>query len=68
MLVFSQSNLVIRYKGFLFIEQDNKSWLIRPENSPLVLLPFRTKVCSLITAKQLLDDRLSIQTKVPEAA
>ena len=65
---FSQAITVIRYKGFLLIEQENKSWLIRPESSPLVLLPFRTNVCSLIEAKQLLNNRLADKVKVPEAA
>ena len=68
MHVFSEANSIIRYKGFLLIEQDNRSWLIRPESSPLLILPFRTKVCSLIEAKQLLDDRLFEKEKVPEAA
>ena len=50
-----ESITVLRYKGFLFIEQENKSWLIRPECSPLILLPFRTKICSLDAAKELLN-------------
>ena len=66
--VFSQTISIVRYKGFLLIEQENKSWLIRPENSPLVLLPFRTNVCSLIEAKELLDDRLSDKAEVLTAA
>ena len=68
MLAFSKTISIIRYKGFLLIEQHNSSWLIRPENSPLRLLPFRTDVCSLVEAKQFLDDRLSEKTKVPDAA
>ena len=65
---FSASNSIIRYKSFLLIEQHNRSWLIRPENSPLLLLPFRTDICSLVEAKQLLDDRLSEKLTIPEAA
>ena len=65
---FSGSNSIIHYKGFLLIEQLNRSWLIRPENSPLLLLPFRTDICSLVEAKQLLDARLSEKSTIPEAA
>ena len=49
----------IRYKGFLLIEQDNKSWLVRPERSPMQLLPFRTSTCSLLEVKKLLDLKLA---------
>ena len=55
---FSESTSAIRYKGFLLIEQHNKSWLIRPQSSPLLLLPFRTKICSLVEAKLILDQKL----------
>ena len=65
---FSKSNLIIRYEGFLLIEQHNRSWLIRPENSPLLLLPFRTDICSLVEAKQLLEALLSEKSTIPEAA
>ena len=64
----SEANSIIYYKGFLLIEQHNRSWLIRPENSPLLLLPFRTDICSLVEAKQLLDTRLSKKSTIPEAA
>ena len=64
----SQAITVIRYKGFLLIEQENKSWLIRPESSPLVLLPFRTNVCSLIEAQKLLDKKLSNKEQIAKAA
>ena len=65
---FCASNSIIRYQGFLLIEQHNRSWLIRPENSPLLLLPFRTDICSLVEVKQLLDARLSEKSTIPEAA
>ena len=65
---FSQAITVIRYKGFLHIEHHNRRWLIRPENSPLLLLPFRTDICSLVEVKQLLDTRLSKKSTIPEAA
>ena len=49
----------VRYRGFLLLRQPNKSWLIRPERSPMQLLPFRTSVCSLTEAKKILDLKLS---------
>ena len=65
---FLNSSSVIRYKGFLFIEQQNQSWLIRPEQSPLRLLPFRTNVCSFEEAKQTLDKKLIETEDTLEAA
>ena len=65
---FFQASSIIHYKGFLLIEQHNRSWLIRPEKSPLRLLPFRTNICSVVEAKQLLDTRLSEKSIIPEAA
>ncbi len=59
---------VIRYRGFLLLKQENQSWLVRPERSPMVLLPFRTSVCSLAEAKKILDIRLSQEITLPEAA
>ncbi|WP_269622105.1 hypothetical protein [Prochlorococcus marinus] len=60
---FSASNTSFRYKGFLLIKQCNQSWLIRPEKSPLLLLPFRTAICSLEEAKIILDKKLSSITR-----
>jgi|TARA_E500000178_G_C16678191_1_gene598170 hypothetical protein len=50
---------VVRYRGFLLLPQLNQSWLVRPERSPMRLLPFRTPTCSLADVKALLDWRLS---------
>ena len=50
---------VVRYRGFLLLPQLNSSWLVRPERSPMRLLPFRTPTCSLADVKALLDWRLS---------
>jgi hypothetical protein len=47
--------VVVRYRGFLLLEQTNKGWLVRPERSPMRLLPFRTPSCSLADVKTLLD-------------
>ena len=50
---------VVRYRGYLLLPQTNQSWLVRPERSPMKLLPFRTPTCSLSDVKALLDWRLS---------
>ena len=50
---------VVRYHGYLLLPQTNQSWLVRPERSPMQLLPFRTPTCSLADVKALLDWRLS---------
>ena len=50
---------VVRYRGYLLLPQTNHSWLVRPERSPMQLLPFRTPTCSLADVKALLDWRLS---------
>ena len=50
---------VVRYRGYLLLPQVNQSWLVRPERSPMRLLPFRTPTCSLADVKTLLDWRLS---------
>ena len=58
----------VRYRGFLLLGQPNKSWLIRPERSPMQLLPFRTSACSLTEAKRILDMKLSQQRVIRQAA
>ncbi len=58
----------IRYKGFLLLQQPNQSWLVRPERSPMVLLPFRTPICSLQEVKNLLDLKLSQEQGIDQAA
>ena len=63
-----QEKIVLHYRGFLLIEQHNKSWLVRPERSPMLLLPFRTTICSLQEVKQILDMKLSNQKIIAEAA
>ena len=50
---------VIRYRGFLLLRETNKSWLVRPERSPMAILPFRTSICSVDMVKRILDNRLS---------
>ena len=50
---------VVRYRGYLLLPQTNQTWLVRPERSPMQLLPFRTPTCSLADVKALLDWRLA---------
>ena len=64
----SEQKTTIRYRGFLLLEQHNKSWLVRPERSPMLLLPFRTKICSLLEVKEILDRRLAANKEIIQAA
>ncbi len=61
-------NVAIRYRGFLLIRQPNETWLVRPERSPMLLLPFRTRNCSVIEVKKILERKLSEQKVFSEAA
>ncbi|WP_320675794.1 hypothetical protein [Prochlorococcus sp. MIT 1300] len=58
----------VRYRGFLLLPQMNNSWLVRPERSPMKLLPFRTEPCSLTEVKKILDERLANQKTLSRAA
>jgi len=50
---------VVRYRGFVLIPQPNLTWLIRPERSPMTILPFRAPASSVLDVKSLIDWRLS---------
>tara|TARA_Y100001968_G_C19343018_1_gene710546 strand:- start:484 stop:690 length:207 start_codon:yes stop_codon:yes gene_type:complete len=63
-----EQKTAIRYRGFLLLEQHNKSWLVRPERSPMLLLPFRTHICSLLEVKEILDRRLDENKEIIQAA
>ena len=65
---FLGQEVIVRYRGFLLLEQTNKGWLVRPERSPMQLLPFRTPSCSLADVKALLDWRLSKDSREIKAA
>lgn len=52
---------VVRYRGFVLIPQGDLTWLIRPERSPMKILPFRAPASSLSDVKALVDWRLSQQ-------
>ena len=61
-------NVVVRYRGFLLLQQPNRTWLVRPERSPMLLLPFRTPSCSLAEVKKILEKKLSQEIDIPQAA
>ena len=50
---------VVRYRAFVLIPQADFTWLVRPERSPMVLLPFRTPASSVDDVKALIDWRLN---------
>jgi len=50
---------MVRYRGFVLIPQADLTWLIRPERSPMTILPFRAPVSSLTDVKALVDWRLA---------
>tara|TARA_B100001250_G_C19564198_1_gene684730 strand:- start:287 stop:493 length:207 start_codon:yes stop_codon:yes gene_type:complete len=59
---------IIHYRGFILIQEHNKSWLVRPERSPMFLLPFRTPKCSVLEVKKILDLKLSLSDEYTQAA
>ena len=50
---------VVRYRGFVLIAQEDLSWLVRPQRSPMHVLPFRAPTCSVADVKALIDWRLA---------
>ena len=63
-----EQKTVIHYRGFLLLEQHNKSWLVRPKRSPMLLLPFRTHTCSIREVKKILDIKLLAAEEITKAA
>ncbi|MEB3272079.1 MAG: hypothetical protein VKJ44_10630 [Synechococcus sp.] len=49
---------IVRYRGFLLMPQGDRGWLVRPERSPMTVLPFRTASLTLSDVKALVDGRL----------
>mgnify|MGYP001472328153 FL=1 len=64
----NDQNVVFRYRGFLILKQPNDTWLVRPERSPMLLLPFRTHNCSLSEVKKILAKKLSQEVEIDQAA
>lgn len=52
------SRTAVRYRGFVLLPQPDLGWLVRPERSPMTVLPFRTPPISLSDVKALVDWRL----------
>ncbi|MCT0198435.1 hypothetical protein KQ313_01870 [Synechococcus sp. CS-1325] len=50
---------MVRYRGFVLLPQPDLTWLVRPERSPMGVLPFRTPASSLDDVKALVDWRLN---------
>ena len=63
-----EPQFAVRYRGFILLQQPNQSWLVRPERSPMQLLPFRTAICSIEDAKSLVDYKLQANQNLIEAA
>ena len=55
----AEQKSTIRYRGFLLLEQHDNTWLVRPERSPMLLLPFRTRICSIREVRKILDSKLA---------
>lgn len=56
----------VRYRGFVLIPQSNLTWLIRPERSPMRVLPFRAPASSLSDIRALIDWRLAQQDQAAQ--
>ena len=52
-------SMAVRYRGFVLLPQPDLTWLVRPERSPMGVLPFRTPANSLDDVKALVDWRLN---------
>ena len=53
----------MRYRGFVLLRQGDLGWLVRPERSPMTVLPFRAPACSLADVKALVDWRLGPEAR-----
>lgn len=51
--------VAVRYRGFVLIPQPDFTWLVRPERSPMPVLPFRAPAGSLDEVKAVIDGRLN---------
>ena len=67
MSYLSTQNRAIRYRGFLLLEQNDKSWVVRPEKSPIIIFPFKTPICAVSEVKKIIDKKLA-RSEEQEAA
>ena len=58
----------IRYRGFLLLPELNKTWLVRPERSPMYYLPFRVSNSSSEEVKREIDMLLLNENQSNQAA
>ncbi len=58
----------IRYRGFLLLQEVNKTWLVRPERSPMNFLPFRIANSSVEDVKKKVDRLLLQDNQFKQAA
>ena len=58
LVVAGANRSAVRYRGFVLLPQPDLGWLVRPERSPMTVLPFRTPAISLCDVKALVDWRL----------
>jgi hypothetical protein len=49
--------LVVRYRGFVLLPHGD-GWVVRPERSPMRILPFRVDAADLDAVKLRVDERL----------
>jgi len=49
----------VRYRGFVLIAQTDLTWVVRPERSPMTMLPFRAPASSVQDVKALIDWKLN---------
>ena len=59
MVASASPGCVVRYRGFVLIPEPDLSWQVRPERSPMHVLPFRAPACSVADVKALIDWRLA---------
>jgi len=49
----------VRYRGFVLIPQADLTWVVRPERSPMTMLPFRAPASSVQDVQALIDWKLN---------
>ena len=55
MPLHSGHDAAIRYRGFLLLSEGNNNWLVRPERSPMLFLPFRIAKSTVDEVKNKVD-------------